>query len=581
VGCDCGGGKVSSENPAGTRGHFAIMHSGTADLEGTEFADLGRTKIGPLDNTQIKNGVVVHVGTNQMARYGGPHFHHCWGPAGLPEDVPQFRVSGCYIHDGSKWGVTIHQSHFGLVENNRIERCGGAGIAFEDGNEFGNVVRGNRISGVFGDGKGIQGHANGENVRDIGDGTPSNPYRTTGSHGNEGAGIWGRCVCNDVIDNEARDCPFGMNFWSRFQPNDSVLIPAAKSERPSLKVLAGGQMGRKFSGNSIDGCSVGMNVQGLIDTFEMVDHTIDGSSVALATSYNGTLKLVHFHLLDCGTSYKNGFTGRLELYHCTVKGCNKGFDLPADVYVEGGTFDTRSTTFDIQLKHVSSTQKLMILRGPRFTGTGNHVSYQLGDLNKNRAYHAPRDLFCYDWNGVEGDNFQIWMPQQAGDYVPVNNIAPHAVRITPEPGITNAAMLDKYLLCLGGRVTPAHATARAKIGGMVTPILEDLTAPQIVNLTQAVTSTGITVKFETTKPARFRAEWNLGDILWGKYANLVLPVGKEFKTSHEFTISGLTTGKKYGYIVQVVDEHGNLGGDLRVVNGMRYIERFFTTAGAK
>lgn len=572
------GGAVYSENLAGVRGHFAILHSCHGDLEGTEFSGLGRTKIGALDNTQLEaDGITPkHIGTNQMARYGGPHFHHCWGPPGLPADVPQFRIVDCYIHDGTKWGITIHQSHFGLVAGNRIERCGGAGIAFEDGNEFGNVVKGNRISGIFGDGKGVQGHANGENVRDIGDGTAANPFRTSGSHGNEGAGIWGRCVCNGVIDNEASDCPFGMNFWSRFQPGDSVLIPAAKGERPSLKVLAGGQMGYEFRGNRIKRCDAGMNVQGLIDTFELTDHTIDGSGVALATSYNGTLKCVRLQLRDCGTSYKNGFTERLELIDCTVEQGNHGFDIPADVYVEGGVFDTKQATFAIQYKHVHGGQTSMALRGPRFTGSGNHLSYKLGDLNKNRGYHAPRDLFCYDWNGVEGDNFQVWMPQQAADYVPVNN-TPHPVRITPQAGITNAQMLDGFLLCLGGRITPPSAMVRPGITGMVTPILADLEPPKIINLTQAVTPTGITVKFETTKPARFRAEWNLGDILWGKYANLVLPVGKEFKTSHEFTIGGLATGKKYGYIVQVVDENGNLGGDVKVVNSMRYIERFFVT----
>lgn len=571
------GGRVYSENPLGVRGHFAILHSGTASLKNTKFHDLGRTVIGPLDNTQLEADKITakHVGTNQMARYGGPHFHHCWGPSGLPEDVPQFEVIECEIYNGTKWGITIHQSHYGHVIGNKIYNVGGAGIAFEDGNEFANEVKSNKIWNVYGDGKGVQGHNGGQNVADVGDGTAANPYRTIGSHGNEGAGIWGRCVCNDVIDNDVTGCSFGVSFWSRFQPNGVVSIPAAKGEHPSVKVPAGGQLERKFSGNSISDCNIGMQLQGLISAFEVVDQKITAARIALETSYNSTLRFVRMHQENCREAYKNGFTGRLELIDCRVERGYAGFDLPADIYIEGGVYETNKTTFIVQYKSSESFQTSIMLRGPRFTGTGNHVSYQLGDLNKNRGYHAPRDLYCYDWNGVEGDNFQVWMLEQDKDYIPVNNIAPHEVRITPEPGITNEAMLDKYLLCLGGRITPPYATTRPKISGKITPLPADIEQPQIINHTQVVSPTGVTVKFETTKPTRFRSEWNLGDIKWGKYANLVLPIGKEFKTSHEFTINGLLTGKKYGYIVQVVDEHGNLGGDIRVAS-MNYIPRFFT-----
>jgi hypothetical protein len=572
------GGVVSSENPNGTRGHAIILHSGTAFLQALEFGELGRTKIGALDNTQMNpDGITAkHVGTNQMARYGGPHFHHCWGPYGPDAAEPAFTVEGCLVRNGRKWGITVHQSHYGRIHGNLVEACGGAGVTEgEDGNETGNWITYNHSRQIFGDGRGLQGHANGEAIRDIGDGSAANPFRTSGSVGNEGSGNWSLSAMNFCIGNTSANCPTGITRWSRFRP------PQKRSPRkgapPSewVAVAAGQQLDGVFEDNTIRDCPVGMEIQGQ-DAFKAVRLTIENARTALDSSYNGTLRFDALMLRNCFSCYKNGFTGRIELYGCATEGCNKGFDIPNDIYVEGGTFNTLSTTFIIALKHVTSTQKSMILRGPRFIGAGDHVAYQLGDLNKNRGYHAPRDLLCYDWNGVKGDDFQVWMPQQAADYVPVNRIAPHEVRITPEPGITNATMLDKYLLCLGGRVTPAHATARPKIVGMVMPVLADLSQPEIINLTEAVTATGITVKFQTTKPARFRAEWSPGDIRWGKYANLVLPVGKEFKTSHEFTIGNLAAGKKHGYIIQVVDEHGNLGGDV-LVNGYNYSARHFTT----
>ena len=47
---------VRSENPAGTRGHMIFMSRSEIDLRYVEVREMGRTKLGVLDNTEFDNG---------------------------------------------------------------------------------------------------------------------------------------------------------------------------------------------------------------------------------------------------------------------------------------------------------------------------------------------------------------------------------------------------------------------------------------------------------------------------------------------------------------------------------------------
>ena len=561
------GGKVSSENPAGTRGHFAILHSGTADLEGTEFADLGRTKIGSLDNTQIKHGVVVHIGTNQMARYGGPHFHHCWGPAGLPEDVPQFRVSGCYIHDGSKWGITIHQSHFGLVQGNRIERCGGAGIAFEDGNEFANVVRGNRISGIFGDGKGVQGHNGGENVKDVGDGTPTNPFRTLGSHGNEGAGIWGRGTANTVEDNTVTTSHIGVSLWTRFVPDGLVKIPAAKGERPSKIVPAGDQLGYSFARNHVENCPTSYAIQGTVGDFVAKDCSCAGGEHVLDASYSDTHRFEGGEFQASRSAFDQlGFLGRLEVVGARVDS-PRGAYITADGYLTDCVFTGKVTK---AYSKTTGRQRTVIFDNVQ----ASSISYVLGDYFNKRSYTIPEPLLLLN-HGPDKQNYQLWFDEQRGDYVMPNTTSNRGRRQSPEAGLTNQQLWDKYKVCLGGKVLPADAFRVDGINAWVTPIPADITPPEFESVVIEPTATSVTIRVKTNEPTWASLEYHNGEITTEGYKTLQ-PATTELATEHVLTATGLKANTKYECLVRITDAAGNAGGDT-VYGGLRYVTRPFKT----
>ena len=130
---------VRSEDPEGTRGHTMFLSHADVDLRYVAFSELGRTRNGTVDNTRVDtDGRVLKVGTNQIGRYA-VHFHHYFGPRSAPANGHQFTLIGNAVDGAPKWGITVHRSHYGLIQDNVVYNTRGAGIATEDGSESFNV----------------------------------------------------------------------------------------------------------------------------------------------------------------------------------------------------------------------------------------------------------------------------------------------------------------------------------------------------------------------------------------------------------------------------------------------------------
>ena len=179
---------VRSENPQGTRGHVIFVMHPDVDIRYAAFKDLGRTRMGVLSNTEYgTDGGVRRVGTNQIGRYS-LHFHHAFGPRTPNPSGYQFTLIGNAIDDASKWGITIHNSHFGLIRDNVVYNSRGAGIVTEDGNESFNVFEHNFA---------MRSEGSGEFA-------PRSGYGgATGDPGGEGAGFWLRGPNNALRNNVA------------------------------------------------------------------------------------------------------------------------------------------------------------------------------------------------------------------------------------------------------------------------------------------------------------------------------------------------------------------------------------------
>ena len=123
---------IRSENPSGTRGHMLSIHMADVDIRYALFKDMGRTTYLPLDDT-----------TNHIGRYP-VHMHHLSGPLPTPANGYQFTLLGNAVDGGSvetafKWGITVHGSHYGLIQDNVVYNYNGAAVATEDGSESFNV----------------------------------------------------------------------------------------------------------------------------------------------------------------------------------------------------------------------------------------------------------------------------------------------------------------------------------------------------------------------------------------------------------------------------------------------------------
>src|SRR5262249_38675285 len=61
--------------------------------------------------------------------------HHVMGAPNPADEGYQFQLVGNAVDGGRKWGMTIHDSHYGLVQDNVVYNLQTAGIVTEDGSE--------------------------------------------------------------------------------------------------------------------------------------------------------------------------------------------------------------------------------------------------------------------------------------------------------------------------------------------------------------------------------------------------------------------------------------------------------------
>jgi G8 domain len=179
---------VRSENPQGTRGHMIFMSHAYVDLRYVEVREMGRTKMGVLDNSEFDpDGRLTKFGTNQIGRYA-IHFHHDFGPKAAPANGYQFTLVGNSVDGAPKWGITVHNSHYGLIRDNVVYKTRGAGIVTEDGTESFNVFEHNFALRIEGSG----------------DFAPRSGYGGAAPDpGGEGAGFWFRGPNNYIRNNVA------------------------------------------------------------------------------------------------------------------------------------------------------------------------------------------------------------------------------------------------------------------------------------------------------------------------------------------------------------------------------------------
>lgn len=527
-----------SEDPSTNdqRGHVQFFHRADLDIRFAAFVDLGRTTIADLDNTTFSgDGLPTRIGTNQVGRYS-LHFHHVWGPENPTDTGYQLHAIGNALVGMNKWGMTVHDTHYGLFRDNVFYDGRGSALATEDGNEAFNVFERNFVVHTkAGDEEQILQSPGWGGV-----------FNTRARFGTTRDAFWFSGEYNYVRDNVAANVPdFAYNYNGYYLSQTmrvprfrgaNILDPAeyegwnyrgsgaafveGRDRREGLPVLesarneAYGATGQGLWLTWARGCcSVGYYKQvSLFEDYRLwhVNHsgvyayhesrnTYDGfvlrADVNVSRMNGNNARFNHGFFF--GTSaYENG---QLVVSDFDVQGFNVGIAMPPNLQ-DGTSEPNVSLLRDGVLKnHINlrefftsgAEDKTALLDSVHFTPVDTYESNRLPpdpiNLEMSPSTHQtmrpmrPSEMFVHDWNGEEGDSFQLYWVEQAPGAVVLPPARPDLHGGDPEvscpvQGLTNQECQDQFGVALAGAVAPcaqvdgddcSAARARAASRGIV------------------------------------------------------------------------------------------------------------------
>jgi PKD repeat protein len=490
---------LRSASANGTRGHVMFTYHADIDIRYVGFAGLGRTTIDPINNTTYDSaGAITNIGTNQAGRHP-IHFSHLYGPQTTPANGYQYTFVGnavfCPMPDHRfKWGVTINDSHYGLIQNNFIYNWAGSGLVTQTGNESFNVIERNFA---------LRGR--GEGGRDGG-----------AKPGDEGVAFWFRGPNNYIRDNvganfrgTGAEAAYGFKLFFVYLGN--VRIPNFKGADTSIAgqytVRHGNAMPLlEFDGNETYGVENGLTIWWLnaIDVapqnggnsvvkdflgwhisrygfygYPMADVTFDGYTIR-----GNKAVLSNRHEFLTGMWFGDYMTKDVVIRNADIQGMRTGI---VDPYFGGYTtiiensYLRNSTNILVRSLGAPGSgpngawrdPKNLIIKNVRF---GSTAGWNLGGVtpyNISMSYTthggtanliASDTVFVYDYNGITGNNFRVYYKEQASDFV-VPKSSGNLVG-SPVEGLTNQQNWDLYGIAIAGAVA-TDVTTDALINGLV------------------------------------------------------------------------------------------------------------------
>jgi uncharacterized repeat protein (TIGR01451 family) len=517
---------IHSASATGVRGHTLFTGRADVDIHYAQFSGLGRTTVSDLDSTTFDaSGNVTHVGTNQTGRYS-VNFDNLVGPTTPQSDGYQFTFQGnsvfCPLDPMPfRWGIALHNSSYGLIQDNVLYNWAGAGIAADTGSEVDNVIAHNLVTRISGN----------INVTQRPDG------RNNVDLGYEGAGLWFRSFNNYVRNNVVSEAITGYTYYA-YGEGAAVRVPTTQGADPSQSgqyqmVWYNQQPILEFAGNQVYG---GWTYQGMwiwslgnqngeilnpnmpesvVKNFQVwnvygigyynydTDHlTFDGLVIRGDWSL-----MLQGHYVGTGLYASDYVYRNFKVINSDIQGLKVGFDagiigrtngpVGAAEVIENTYFrNYLDVTFNLQFS-VGGAQvvepRTTILQNDRFARLNVPDNWAMPpqsfiDMTGNPGgyytnYILTDNIYVYNFNGVVGDNFQVYYNQQAASYVlpQTNWVVPPGTNPAypdgvmgdlgcPVAGLTNAQAWQQYGIAFAGAIAPADATTRSNIIGLVKSI---------------------------------------------------------------------------------------------------------------
>ena len=193
-----------------------------------------------------------------------------------------------------------------------------------------------------------------------------------------------------------------------------------------------------------------------------------------------------------GMQFQDYFVGGLTVQNCDIQneacGIQTPADCPAPVLIKDCYFACATGVLDDALWCVDESGNGIPARmvtvdnctfaAPASGGTWNAIymswflPFQLQDPGINLIQQD--QLFVTNYQGVSGQNFQVFYTQQAADFIvpqtTYNADGTLAALGCPVAGLTNAQAWAQYGIAVAGEVAPSDATTMDNIVGLVAPV---------------------------------------------------------------------------------------------------------------
>ena len=479
---------IRSEDPKGTRGHVIFVHRADVDIRYSLFKDLGRT------TTQRLNPTTNHIGRYSL------HMHHVFGPAKPQPNGHQFTLIGNAIDGGSKWGITVHDSHYGLIRDNVVYDTRGAGIMTEDGSETGNVFDHNFV------------------VRTSGTGSlHADERRGERDWGYEGTSFWFRGPSNYVRNNVGANAS---SYAASYMMVDvgEVDVPSKQGSTPGKTVNMMAMPLLEFSNNEFYASPAGLTIWNLganccTEVYDVPVSRLTNTAVwhiglvgysgyaSNRLEFDGWIQrgdpnlLAAAHSRDRALEFGDYLVRNTVIRNADIQGLRYGIVLPSkvgdtrDIYgrkpgtvvIENGILRnvvnvSANTMYGVTGGGDALPARLTTIRGVRF----GRVGVDVGEASEydvlmtfdpasgpNSNVVVADEVWIYDYNGTTGDSFRVYYKEQAPSFqIPRTG---SGVGDAPVAGLTNAESWSRYKIAIAGSVAPC-TTQRPGFGGFTCSI---------------------------------------------------------------------------------------------------------------
>lgn len=374
---------IKSENMNGVRGHTWFEGRADVDIRYVKFGGLGRRK---LDGT---GGGAVPV-----------HFHHLYGQTTPQANGYQFTFIGnaitCPLDPMPYvWPLALHDSHFGLVKDNDVHNWSGSGIVTWDGSETQNVIEGNRVTKILGNGERVDVQAT------------------------AGSGIWCRGPDNYLRNNAVANCApdktipnvppytYGINAMMGTSVG-VVTIPAFQGADKAVNGLAVNMNTdrgfRQVEGNTVCACYNGLTVWWVGTNYETPGNVSSSiTNQGIFQTYNWgiflyesnqlTIDNLTYIVTDMSRLYKGVYFADYMARRFTLKNSrieNGWVGLPINT-------DVRGTDSDPTTGHVYFDNCLIVIQGigagpPSSVNGSGDLCKRIVHLHNTRFVNSPTHI---------------------------------------------------------------------------------------------------------------------------------------------------------------------------------------------